>query len=338
MNNLNFTDKELRDIANFEAIYERYIDNERTLFNLPYCMYEKSIKNKSYLYFQKDSLSSATSLGPLNEDNLLKLNNYKEKKEYLNNTGDSLSESVMEAVKYFRLSKANRVDSKVAKILRELDKHEALGRDLLVVGTNAFVAYEIHAQTLMFPENMATDDFDLTWYRETFASINKDYEKKPIKLIKILQSIDKSYILNYKKPYQAINSSGYEVELLAAPSVINKNNNLGGFKPIPLMEQEWLLQGNPIRHILLSNDLKPAPIVAPDPRWMALHKIWLSQKPERNKLKVTKDFKQGDRLLNLVMEKMQYEYPIDTQFVSLLPNELKSILDKYIVPKKIRPF
>ena len=340
MNNLNFTDKELRDIANFEAIYEKYIDNEREYKKFPYALYEKIVKGHSYLYQKKTSQSSSTSIGRLEGDNLDKLNLYKQEKEYLDTRSDTLIESLQESIKYFRISKANRVDSKVAQILRELDKENALGRDVLVVGTNAFVAYEIHAQTLLFPENMSTDDFDLTWYRNTFDEKNENHEQKPLRLIQLLQGIDKTYVLNHKKPFQAVNAHGYEVELLAAPSVINGNPNLGGFRPIPLMEQEWLLMGTPVRHVLLSNDLKPAPIVAPDPRWMALHKIWLSQKSVRDKTKVQKDFKQGTRLLDLVVEKMQYEYPLDNFFISQLPKELKSLLDTHakVSNKKLKPF
>ena len=73
---------------------------------------------------------------------------------------------------------------------------------------------------------------------------------------------------------------------------------------------------------------------------MALHKIWLSQKPIRDKAKVQKDFKQRTRLSNLVVEKMQYEYPLDNSFISQLPKELKFLLDIHakITTKKLKPF
>lgn len=101
-----------------------------------------------------------------------------------------------------------------------------------------------------------------------------------------------------------------------------------------MIEQEWLLKGKPVRHVLLSNDNKPAPIVAPDPRWMALHKIWLSKKPERNKLKVNKDFNQGTALFDLVLNKMSYEYPFDNSFEKELPKELLDIYKNLISNSK----
>lgn len=204
INDLNFKDKELRDMANFEAIYENYIDNEREYTKLPYALYEKTVKGHSYLYQKKTSKSSPTSIGLLEGDNLDRLNAYKQEKEYLDTRSDTLIESLQESIKYFRVSKANRVDSKVAQILRELDKENALGRDVLVVGTNAFLPYEIHAQTLLFPENISTDNFNLTWYRNTFDEKNENHDQKPLELIQLLQGIDKTYILNHKKTFQAV--------------------------------------------------------------------------------------------------------------------------------------
>ena len=37
-------------------------------------------------------------------------------------------------------------------------------------------------------------------------------------LLSALRSVDASFDLNHRRPYQAINRKGYEVELLAAPS------------------------------------------------------------------------------------------------------------------------
>jgi hypothetical protein len=78
-------------------------------------------------------------------------------------------------------------------------------------------------------------------------------------LMAVLQSIDSTYKLNPKKPYQAFNSVGYEVELLAAPSraPLPKNE---AFEPMAsLVEQEWLLCGKGRRtHAKVRYCLMPA--------------------------------------------------------------------------------
>ncbi|MEO7247817.1 MAG: GSU2403 family nucleotidyltransferase fold protein, partial [Novosphingobium sp.] len=68
-------------------------------------------------------------------------------------------------------------------------------------------------------------------------------------------------------------------------------------------------------------DGSPARIVAPDPRWFALHKLWLSKKPTRNPLKRPKDRKQGVALLNAVAEVMP-QFPLDAAFSASIPAEL----------------
>lgn len=102
-------------------------------------------------------------------------------------------------------------------------------------------------------------------------------------LMAVLQSIDSTYRLNHKKPYQAVNSSGYEVELLAAPSrdPLPKNE---AFEPmVSLVEQEWLPCGNAAFVMVATQRHRDAyPLYVPAPRWMALHRLWLVRKPMRN--------------------------------------------------------
>jgi len=61
--------------------------------------------------------------------------------------------------------------------------------------------------------------------------------------------------------------------------------------------------------------------VRPDPRWFALHKLWLAEKPSRNPLKRSKDRQQGEALLDAVAETMP-QFPLDAAFVASLPEDL----------------
>jgi hypothetical protein len=62
---------------------------------------------------------------------------------------------------------------------------------------------------------------------------------------------------------------------------------------------------------------------------MALHKVWLSRKPDRNATKRKKDLQQGEILLHAVAERMQTSYPMDTNFVMDLPEELLPIFNEW---------
>lgn len=68
--------------------------------------------------------------------------------------------------------------------------------------------------------------------------------------------------MSRERRYQAVNDNGYEVELLAAPSVVRCMSPDDVFSPVPLPEQEWLLMGRPLRHAYV-----PPKTVTPD--WAA---------------------------------------------------------------------
>jgi hypothetical protein len=99
-------------------------------------------------------------------------------------------------------------------------------------------------------------------------------------------------------------------------------------QPVPLPEQEWLLLGTPVDHVVACRDSSPARIVAPDPRWFALQKLWMSSQTKRDPLKRGKDRKQGMLLLGAIEETMP-QYPLDALFVSSLPSELMEHFEQW---------
>src|SRR3546814_2590152 len=85
-----------------------------------------------------------------------------------------------------------------------------------------------------------------------------------------------------------------------------------------------------------SSDLRdgsPARIVAPDPRWFALHKLWMSQQLKRNPQKRPKDRAQGLALLDAVAVSMPH-YPLDDCFEAALPPELRAIYNEWTRDRK----
>jgi hypothetical protein len=75
----------------------------------------------------------------------------------------------------------------------------------------------------------------------------------------------------------------------------------------------------------------PARIVAPDPRWFALHKLWMSDQEKRNPLKRPKDRRQGEALLLAVATEMPH-YPLNEAFRATLPHELVPYFDAWRGP------
>ena len=71
-------------------------------------------------------------------------------------------------------------------------------------------------------------------------------------------------------------------------------------------------------------DRNAARVMAPDPRWFALHKLFMSTSPKRNPKKKPKDREQGLNVLDLIQSNMPH-YPLDHDFEATLPDALRDI-------------
>jgi len=321
-----------RSIANLEAAYGQLVDIERELEAMPSSMFWQNKNGTEYLAVKKSTADSGTTRGLRSPETERQLADYLAERERLQARRASLSSLVQDRVKLCRALRLPQMAEQQGRLLRELDLHGLLGYDVLVVGTNAFAAYEMVCGARFPVGNEATEDFDLAWCRDTTVSLAAIAPPAPHQaagsratLMSVLKRIDSSYAINKRKPYQAVNDAGYEVELLAAPSTHPLPSN-EPFEPMATLdEQEWLLRGTPVQCVVTTNKPGTCPLYAPDPRWMAVHKLWLSLKPERNPSKKGKDARQGNVLLDATRYFLGDSYPMDLDFVLELPPELRDL-------------
>jgi hypothetical protein len=319
-----------RSIANLEAAYLQLLDVERQLEVMPSSMFWQNKSGTEYLAVKKATADSGTTRGPRSPETERQLANYLAERDRLQARRASLRSLVQDRVKLCRALRLPQMAEQQGRLLRELDLHGLLGYDVMVVGTNAFAAYEMVCGARFPAGNEATEDFDLAWCRDTGVSLAAMVPPAPHQaassrssLMSVLKRIDDSYAINKRKPYQAVNDSGYEVELLAAPST-HPLPRSEPFEPMATLdEQEWLLRGTPVQCVVTTNKPGTCPLYAPDPRWMALHKLWLSLKPERHPSKKGKDARQGKVLLDATRYFLGTSYPMDIDFVLELPPELR---------------
>lgn len=144
-----------------------------------------------------------------------------------------------------------------------------------------------------------------------------------------LKAMDRTRTVNAERPFQALNARGDEVELLIPATLADAFPRSGlGLQPLALPEQDWLLPGRRVEHVVACTDRKPARVVAPDPQWFALHKLRLADKPERNPLKKGKGRAQGEHLLALIAERMPH-CPLDDDFAAGLRPALAGHFDRW---------
>jgi hypothetical protein len=336
-----FSEDAQRIAANLEQAYSFWLDSRQTLQNLPASLYWAERSDSQYLYAKQNASDNGTSLGVRSEATEQQLASFSEEKKLAQERATSADALIQTRAALYRRLRMPTLPDKQAEILRKLDIEGLLGTDLMVVGTNAFSAYEWAANAIFPAGNEATQDFDLTWCRGTPASLvltgTDSTKRKKKTLFSVLKSIDSTYKITPRKPYQAMNSEGYEVELLAAPSChpLPKEQ---AFSPMQtLVEQEWLLLGSPVSAVVATVRGRACPLTVPDPRFMALHKLWLADKPERNPAKREKDRRQGDVLLDAVRHFMQASHPINVDFVLDIPEDLRPTFDQWCAARQFIP-
>jgi hypothetical protein len=208
------------------------------------------------------------------------------------------------------------LSSAAGELLREIDRRGLLDGTLLVVGTNCLPAYSLEASGTIADAPDETEDFDVAWVAEE--------QSEEAAFWAALKAADPTFSVNTEREFQARNAKAYEVELLVAPSRAETMHRQERPRPVALPEQEWLLPGRRVDQIVPCRDGSAARLVVPDPRWFALHKLWLAEKPSRNPLKRDKDRKQGLALLDAVREAMPH-YPLDAAFEAGIPADLEQV-------------
>lgn len=315
-----FSDEQSRLIVNLRMRYDGWMVAERELAALPYDLRRKHVNGRDYLYRIVDRGGNGTSLGPMGLENAAMFEQYHSSKDALQDRIRRVRAILAEAAALYRALRLPLLSSNAGPILRECDRRSLLGSHLHVIGTNAMAAYSMEANgRIHVPDE--TEDFDLAWVAEA-------PESHATQVWDMLKAADPTFAINSERDFQARNAKAYEVELLVAPSRANTLAPNDQPRPLPLPEQEWLLLGRPVDQVIGCRDGSPARIVAPDPRWFALHKLWMAEQPKRNPLKRTKDRVLGLALLDAVLEAMPH-YPMDAAFVGQLPVELAKCLSDW---------
>jgi hypothetical protein len=309
-----FSDEQARALINLEQRYQVWSEADRGLRALPYDLRAKAVRGKRYLYEIRDRNGNGTCLGPMDDEKQTQVDAYRARKSELKARRTASATALQESGRLCRVLRLPMLSSDAGAILREADRRSLLGSDLLVIGTNAMIAYAIEAASFIRDAPDETEDFDLAWTGQ-----DQGGDAQP--LWDMLKAVDATFTVNTERNFQARNAKTYEVELLVAPSRASGMNSKDRPQPVALPEQEWLLHGRPIDRVAICRDASPARLVVPDPRWFALHKLWMSAQAKRSALKRPKDAKQGLALLDAVALAMPH-YPLDAAFQAALPEEL----------------
>ncbi len=87
---------------------------------------------------------------------------------------------------------------------------------------------------------------------------------------------------------------------------------------------QWLLDAPKFEHMVVGEDGYPVRMVVPEPRTFALHKLWVSRRPDRNPIKRPRDEAHARIVSHLARTHLGLAFVV--RDMSWLSSELKALL------------
>jgi hypothetical protein len=241
--------------------------------------------------------NSETSLGPKNQGAEAAYAAFMSGREVNKKKLEGLEKRLDTMAPINRAMGLGRVPLIAARIARKCDEKGLLGRQLFIVGTNALYAYEALAGVQIGSDMIATEDIDLLHDSRQELGLAVDKSVRESGLIGLLQSLDKSFSLPHPRSFRASNKDGYLVDLIrpqsanavmgkSAASISELPDDMAGAEIFGL---EWLVNAPKLNAVALDERGYPVKLVVIDPRIFALHKVWVSNREDRDPLKRRRD-------------------------------------------------
>lgn len=287
----------------------------------------KKIKGKEYLYRAIEGRHS--SLGPRSPETEQLKEQYSRARRRLRDRRNSLQKQLDRLAPMLRGMDLGRLDNIPARILRELDAQNLLGKSLHIVGTNALYAYEMLVGIHFDTDIMTTQDADLLWdMRRGLGVAGSDFNNNG--LIGILRKVDSSFEIQGRKSYRAINKDGYFVDLIVPENqefLVNKDDRMVStvedLYGAPIKGLDWLINSPKIEATVLDKRGYPVYMSCVDPRVFALHKLWMSNLDERDPFKRNRDRDQAQSVAAMVNTFLPKKFT--DRDISSLPKEIYSL-------------
>lgn len=324
---MKLSDEQLRGLANAGQLYDDWKDVLVTLSQMPGGMYWRVINSREYLYQYATATAGRqqTKYVGRKTPNLEETyRDFQQKKQGLEERRQGIEKRIDELAPLWRALRLPAIDTAAGNILRAFDQVNFVGKSIILIGTYALKAYEVEAATSFSAGMDATEDLDFTLCVDP-SNADPDL---PRRLLLTLKQADASFIVSASSPKTVVNKTGYRIDLLINKAVEEMMASARPWKPQALDGQEWLLLGKPVQTVLIDYQGRPVAIAVPDPRYFALHKLWLSKRRGRSPLKAPKDANQGNALLKVIEEHMPH-YPMDEAFIAGLPDTLRTEFETF---------
>lgn len=320
--------EQARQVINAEQAFEAYRATRHELrHRFAGSMTWKTISGSAYLY--RGHRGIWTSLGPRGPETEKALIGFRAGRLRTRARMISLAKRLDRMAAVNRALDLGRVPVIAARVLRALADARLTDTAILTVGTNALYAYERMAGVRIADAILETNDIDFLYdSRASLKLLASDVAATGV--AGLLRKVDRSFEIIGKDGFRATNRDGYIVDLITPASkdpMMSRGRRRIGSDPDDLMAVEieglnWLVNAPKIAETVMDQRGYPAPMVSPDPRAFALHKLWLSKREDRTPLKRRRDEGQARLVASLVTSRLPH-LRFDDPALAALPRGLR---------------
>jgi hypothetical protein len=289
--------------------YQAYLDTLRDRRPFRGGMHWKKIKGREYLYKYRDRHGHGRSLGPRAPETDEIFREFTRQRRDLAAFLAARRQELAEAARFCRAALIHRVSDPVMRVLRHLEHRDLSGPRVMVVGTQTLHAYEFAAG--VFIDAPKTSPF---WSgADSRLSLATAVELPAGEFLRCLRRADRTFQLLPGKDFAAVNKAGLVVRLLRPRRIRSRprlrRRNDSDMVPAVTGDLTTLVSSPEFSQVVIGQRGNPVTMVVPDPRALALHKLWLSQQPERDPWRQEQDRLQATALAELVLRYLpQYHF------------------------------
>ena len=278
-----FQDNQQRTLNRAVEAYQAYLEAVQASRPLKGGMHWKKVKGREYLYKYRDRYGHGSSLGPRSPHTERLWAEFGRQRREIAALLGARRQQLAEAARFCRAALIHRVPEPVTRILRYLPPGDLTAAPLMVIDTHALHAFEFAAGVFIgTPRDsplfagaaqgltLAAAAAGVAGRRSCACCARRTALMKPSPATAARPSIKLGFRVRLLRPPTA--HSGHRMVVRDAPGVTvpAESGDLAALMAAPKFSQ-----------VVIGRRGDPVTMVVPDPRALALHKLWLSQRQDR---------------------------------------------------------
>lgn len=312
-----------RNMLNNFQLYDAFADALMTQRSMRGSLLWQETAGKEYLIRALDG-RTRKSMGPRSPETEAQHAAFYENKARNKASMEGIKGRLKQQSAMCKALNTGRMPRLAGNILRHLAAASLQEKTITVIGTHALYGYEGMAGVQFETGILATNDLDMLWDARTRLKLSGAIPAEG--LIGMLQQVDRSFAIMRKTQYRAVNRDGFMVDLLQnrVDMRTQPRNSFAAEDAFVAVEadMDWLISSPKVSAKALDEDGYPVPMSIPDPRAFAVHKAWLSARPDRDPIKKPRDAAQAVALFHLV-KRLLPQFPFSDAALRAFPTAVR---------------